>query len=286
MQDKISIIQTDRCFLNVRDTQVGFPLVMIHGWPESSYSWEAVLPYLTSEFRCIRPDLLGMGDSERTLEQGAYLKQELAKDILAVLDQLGISEFALVGHDWGGAIAQELAFLVPDRIKKLGILNINIIHNLKANLEVLEANKTRPFNMSWYQTFMQQTDLADQMIPNNEKVWLAHFLRFSKKRPFPEHLLEEYVRTFKIPNTATTSANLYRTMAEDVKHWITLAGKKHPMPMLYIYGKRDVVIIPEYLKYFEDCFEDFQIVEVDAGHFVQDEEPEIVGNALLAFLKD
>ena len=85
----------------------------------------------------IAPDLRGLGDSERTMEADLYQKAELAKDIVEMIDALNIDDFYLAGHDWGGVVAQEVALLVPGRVKKFVIMNIPVITNAKGNAEAM-----------------------------------------------------------------------------------------------------------------------------------------------------
>lgn len=287
MKNDISVdIQTARGTFRVRDTQEGYPLVFIHGWPQSSYCWQVLLPFLADDFRMIRPDTRGMGDSVRTLPVEDYLKQNLAQDMIALLDEMGIKEFGLVGHDWGGVIAQEIALAIPERVKRLAILNIIIINNAQGNLKVREALKERGYTHNWYQTFQQQSDLPEAMITGNEEAWVGHFLKMAKKRSFPNDALQEYFRTFKIAHTATTSANYYRALYYDMKRWATLSQVKFQMPGMYIHGSRDVVIIPEYTHHIEDCFADsVELISLEAGHFVQEELPQEVASALHGFFK-
>ena len=103
------------------------PLVLLHGWPQTSYCWHHVAPYL-KDFHVVAPDLRGMGDSNRDLNIKLYGKDEMAKEIFAIADALGIDQFFLGGNDWGGAIVQEMDFLHTERIKKLIILNMVIIN--------------------------------------------------------------------------------------------------------------------------------------------------------------
>lgn len=102
-------LSTPRGTFTYRKAGTGTPLVMVYGWPESSYSWEHVSQHLNAGFRIIAPDLRGLGDSERTVGQDHYHKSELAQDVICMLDALGIGQFQLVGHDWGGIVAQEMA---------------------------------------------------------------------------------------------------------------------------------------------------------------------------------
>ena len=79
----------------------GEPVVLLHGWPQSWYAWRYVMPELAKTRRVIAPDLRGLGDSSRPLE--GYDKKTIAHDVWRLLhDHLGLDEFCLVGHDWGG----------------------------------------------------------------------------------------------------------------------------------------------------------------------------------------
>jgi len=72
-----------------------------------------------------------------------------------MLDALGVEQFQLVGHDWGGVVAQEIALAVPGRVQRLVILNIAIINNLRGNQEVIEKVRSGSGSQYWYQHFMQ-----------------------------------------------------------------------------------------------------------------------------------
>jgi haloacetate dehalogenase len=281
-------IVVPRGTFNVRDrgNTDGFPLVMLHGWPESSYCWEAVTPFLNPAIRVIAPDLRGLGDSERTMKAELYQKAELAKDVVEILDALNIDTLFLAGHDWGGVVAQEVALLIPSRIKKMVIMNIPVITNAKGNAEAMAVTQSRGSVPNWYQYFQQQPGLAEAMIKGNEEVWIRYFFgRAGKMGKIPEKAIEEYVRCYRIENTPATGACYYRNMRYDAKRWATLAGVKFSMPTLYVYGNADVVVIPEYLNHIEDCFDSITVVQINAEHFVQEQEAEAVAASLNDFLR-
>lgn len=280
-------LSLSRGTFNVRDrgNTDATPLVMIHGWPESSYCWEAIIPFLNENLRVIAPDLRGLGDSERTMNKDCYLKQELAKDVIEIIDNLGVDRFFLAGHDWGGVVAQEVALAVPERVSRLVIMNIPVITNMRGNAEAMKVMQSRGSVPHWYQYFQQQPNLAEAMIPGNEDVWIRYFFgRAGHEGKIPEDAISEYIRCYSIENTPATGASYYRAMRKDAKRWKELAGTKYPMPSLYIYGNRDVVIIPEYLNHIYECFDDIKVVEVEAEHFLQEEKPETVANILNDFL--
>jgi haloacetate dehalogenase len=285
---KTSKISVSRGTFNVRDrgNKDGLPVVMLHGWPESSYCWEGVAAHLKPEIRVIAPDLRGLGDSERTMDVKAYQKVELAKDMIEVIDALGINEFFLVGHDWGGIVAQELALLVPDRVKKFVILNIPILTNVKGAEEAGKAMVAMKFFPLWYQYFQMQPILPEVMIKGNERTWVSFF--FGKKGQdgtIPKEAIAEYIRCYSIENTPATAASYYRSMALDAPHWATLIGKRFNMPSLYIYGNEDTVIIPANITHLEDCFDSIKVEQIKAAHFLQEEKPCEVAELMNSFFK-
>lgn len=277
----------NRGTFNVRDSgnNDGYPVVMIHGWPESSYSWELVSPFISDKLRIIAPDLRGLGDSERTLNQDLYQKRELARDMIEVINALGIQDFYLVGHDWGGNIVQEIAFAVPDRVKKLVIMNFPVLSNAAGNAEAQRVIRDKGSFVLMYQYFQQQKGLAEAMIKGNEEVWIRWLFRKpAGEAGVPEESIKEFIRCYAIEQTPFTGACYYRNMRNDMKRWQELAGRKLPMPSFYLYGNKDVVIIPAYLNHIEDCFENIQVVQLDLGHFLQEENPDLVAEHLNNFL--
>jgi len=289
MTMKTSKIAVSRGTFNVRDrgNKEGLPVVMLHGWPESSYCWEGVTAWLDPNLRVIAPDLRGLGDSERTIDVKAYQKVELAKDMIEVINALGIKEFFLVGHDWGGIVAQELAFLIPERVKKLVILNIPILTNIKGGEEVAKAMIAMRYMPYWYQYFQMMPGLPEVMIKGNERAWVSFF--FGKKGQdgtIPAEAVAEYIRCYSIENTPATAASFYRSMGLDAPHWATLPGKKFTMPSLYIYGNEDTVIVPANITHLEDCFDSIKVEQVKAAHFLQEEKPQEVAILMNSFFKE
>jgi haloacetate dehalogenase len=279
-------VSVSRGIFNVRDSGnlQGYPVVMIHGWPESSFTWESVRPFLGEGLRIIAPDLRGLGDSERTLQPDLYQKQELAKDIIEVLDELRIREFYLVGHDWGGNVVQEMAYAIPQRIKKLVVMNFPVLSNEKGNEEAMAIILKQGSVVLMYQYFQQQKGLPEAMIRGNEAVWITWcFGKAGREGKISPSVIEEYIRCYKIENTPATGAFYYRAMKLDRKRWLELSGRKIPIPTLYIYGNKDLVIIPEYLNHIENCFDRIEVKQIDAGHFLHEENPELISQMLNEF---
>lgn len=119
-------IHTGRLALHYLEAGRGEPLLLIHGWPQTSHCWHKVMPELAKHFRVIAPDLRGFGASEKS---GLPLsRRQLADDMLSLLDALEIDTAHVVGHDWGGMVAFKLALEYPQRIGKLCLVDCSTTH--------------------------------------------------------------------------------------------------------------------------------------------------------------
>jgi pimeloyl-ACP methyl ester carboxylesterase len=103
----------------------GEPVVLLHGFPQSSWSWRGVWPALAAAgYRVVAPDLRGYSPDARPADVEAYRMPHLVGDVLAVLDHLGAARACVVGHDWGAAIAWHLAARHPDRVRTLTAVSV------------------------------------------------------------------------------------------------------------------------------------------------------------------
>lgn len=261
------------------------PLMLVHGWPQSSYCWVEVVSFLP-EYYIITPDLRGLGDSERTLNVKAYTKDQLGLDLFALADNLGIAQFYLGGHDWGSAVVQEMALLQPERVHKLVLINMMIIHHAegkkKASIELIQQQ----FRSSWYQFFQSIPSFPEELLKGKEDVWIRFFSK-GMSRPITEEAIAEYTRCYQIPHTITTGANLYRSIPADRKRWKKYIGQKISVPTHIIHGILDPVVIKAFLHNVSVAFEQkVEISYLDGGHFICDEQPQEVAKQIQKFLKD
>ena len=116
-------------FVTLGDAQIayyedgdGTPLLLLHGCPFSSFIWRQVVPRLSSRYRCLAPDLLGLGDTETPPGADWSLPAQAAM-VVGFLDALGVDRAHVIGHDHGGAVAELLAAENPQRIDRLVISN-------------------------------------------------------------------------------------------------------------------------------------------------------------------
>lgn len=101
-------------------------LLLVHGWPQTAHCWHKLIPALAEQRHILAPDLRGFGQSDK---QGLPLSRaQLAADLLSLLDQEGLKEVDVVGHDWGGMVALKLAFDAPDRVTRLALVDCSTTH--------------------------------------------------------------------------------------------------------------------------------------------------------------
>lgn len=149
---KIDAFSEKKQFVQVGDTRVayydegsGAPILFLHGCPFSSFVWRNVIAALSGNFRCLAPDLLGLGDTE-TPESGDWSLRSQERMILGFLDSVGLRHCHLVGHDHGGAIAELLAAEHPNRIDRLILTNAEAYDNWPSQEERPFAKVTQvPF---------------------------------------------------------------------------------------------------------------------------------------------
>lgn len=122
-----SFVKCGDVTLSVHRAGQGVPLVLLHGYPQNHHCWEKVAPTLAEHFDVIIPDLRGYGDSDAPPDDDAhtvYSKRTMALDIIRLLDVLGIDKAHVLGHDRGGRVAYRFALDHPERLLKLGIIEI------------------------------------------------------------------------------------------------------------------------------------------------------------------
>jgi len=122
----------------------GYPVLLLHGFPDSSHLWRNQIPHLVNAgLRVIAPDLRGFGKSEKPSETEAYSLPVILGDVIGILDQLDAPWAHVIGHDWGAGVAWALAALYPDRVERLVALSVGHPATFfKAGLEQREK--------SWY----------------------------------------------------------------------------------------------------------------------------------------
>jgi pimeloyl-ACP methyl ester carboxylesterase len=262
-------------------------VVLLHGFPESWYSWRHQIPVLAAHFRVAVPSLRGYGASDRPADVAAYAMPRLTGDVRGLIRALGAADAAVVGHDWGGGIAWAFAIDHPDACRKLAVCNCP--H--PAIFQKALLSNPRQMLRSWYMLFFQIPRLPEWILTRNhlaavERAFRSMVVR-KDREVFSDADLRELKRAFDPPGAMTAAVNYYRAQVRDPSNMkrYSLDSRIH-CPTLLVWAEDDVALGKELTVGTEKLIDaPFQLRFVpDCSHWVQQERPEAVNEALLAFL--
>ncbi len=277
-------IETNGIRLNVVQAgpEDGPLLILLHGFPEFSYGWRKQIPYLASAgYRVWAPDQRGYNVSDKPEGIAAYSLDQLAADVIGLIDAAGQEKAYLVGHDWGGAVAWWTAANYPDRLEKMVILNV-------PHGAVLQKNLRKNFTQlrkSWYFFFFQIPWLPETMArQQNWKRSVQSLKNSSRPGTFTADDLDQYRRAWSQPQAYRSMINWYRAMLQ--KPPSPPANSRITVPTLLIWGAKDRFLGRELAQPSIDRCDDGRLVFIEeATHWVQHEEPEQVNELISAFLE-
>jgi haloacetate dehalogenase len=258
----------------------GAPLVMLHGYPQTAQMWRKVAPALLDQYCVVCPDLRGYGDSEKPRE--GYDKRTMARDIHVLMEALGHSRYAVVGHDRGARVAHRLALDYPDAVSKLCVLDIVPTHTVFSNTgrELAAAY--------WHWFFFQAPDLPEIMLGAAAEPFLRHMLRALTFRAgaIEEPMVREYLRAFTLPGTIRAGLEDYRAAATaDFADDERDLDRRVRCPLLAIWGEFGKMHkLFDVLATWREKAQDVRGRPLACGHFIPEEAPQELLAELRAFL--
>jgi pimeloyl-ACP methyl ester carboxylesterase len=259
-------------------------ILLLHGFPECWYAWRYQLPALAQAgFRVVAPDLRGYNLSDKPRGVHAYRMECFIGDVKGLIQTLGEDRAVVVGHDWGGVIAWQLAISEPQMVKKL------IILNAPHPQRYLEALKT-PGQLlrSWYVLFFQLPWLPELMIRSFGFAGLRQRLLNEPVHAdaFDEVTVKVYQRALGQPGALTAALNYYRAGFRSLVRGLRPNIQPIEMPTLVIWGEQDRYLGADLLEGLEPWVKDLTVERfADASHWVQAEVPERVNERMLQFLR-
>jgi haloacetate dehalogenase len=259
----------------------GPPVVLLHGWPQTWFCWRKLLAPLAERFTVVAPDLRGYGLSDKPPR--GYDKRTMAGDVRALVEQLGHSRVSLVGHDRGARVAHRYALDHPREVERLAVLDII---PTRAMFGRLDAQLARGF---WHWLFHLQPDLPELLVGGHVESYLRWFFeRWTHNRAAVEEAVPEYVRAFSAPGALRAAFDDYRaTYPEDLDadEASAAAGDKLTMPLLALWGATGLTGRLPVVDIWREYATDVQGEPIQAcGHFLPEEQPEVVAERLLRFL--
>jgi pimeloyl-ACP methyl ester carboxylesterase len=265
-------IAGDGVELAVLDVGEGRPVVLLHGFPDSSHLWRHQQPALVDAgFHVVAPDLRGFGESDRPEHVDDYAIGNSVRDVLAVLDTLELERASIVGHDFGAVVAWLVAAFAPDRVERLVALSVGHPGARERTLEEREK--------AWYQLFFQFEE-AEELLRRDDWKLMRELLRGAGD-------LERYLVDLARPGALTAGLNWYRANLAPARE---LAARPPvpaiAAPTLGIWSSGDNYLTEDrMIRSAEHVCGPWRYERIEgASHWLQLDQPERVNALLVEFL--
>lgn len=287
---KQSQIDVNGVTLNYVMAGEGPPLLLLHGHPQTLAIWHKVAGELAKHFTVVAADLRGYGDSskpEGAADHSTYSKRSMAKDSVELMQKLGFDTFHLCGHDRGGRTGHRLAIDHPNVLRSLTVLDIAPTLAMYEKTDIALARSY----FHWF-LMLQPAPLPERLIGADPEFWLKSLMggRHAGLKPFTPEALAEYVRCIKLPGTVHALCEDYRASGGiDLDHdrQDREAGLRIKCPVLALWGSNATI---------ERCFDaiaewsavadDVRGASVPCGHYIAEEQPELLIEHLLGFIEE
>ncbi len=252
----------------------GPAVVLLHGFPETWYTWRQVMPLLAERHTVIAPDLRGVGCS--SLEPAGYDKQSMARDVHTLVRMLGVDRVALVGHDLGGMVAYAYARQYRGEVSHLVVSGAALPgFGLERLLDFRQPGQGLP-----HLVFFMQPRIPELLITGRERDYFAAFI--ASPTVLDSGALDVYARAYARPGRLTAALNQYRTLYTDAEDNRRDAAPPLTMPTLALAGAGETHLSADSLRQVARDVQETSIP--DAGHYLQEERPADFALALAAFL--
>ena len=264
--------------LHVATDGAGPAILFLHGFPEHWRMWTDAMAHFAPTHRVVAPDQRGYNLSTRPVEVSDYRARHLVEDVLQLADALGIGRFVLVAHDWGGAIAWNVAAWHPDRVERLVI--VNAPHPITFRRELMDNPAQQ--RASAYMGLFRSVHAERVMTEDNYRRLAVMTLDLwgANGGPASEAHRNAWREAWSQPGALTGMLNWYRasplyppadgeTLAE-----LDPAQFHVRVPTLVIWGERDTALLPCLLDGLEAHVDHLEVTRIpDASHWVMHERP-------------
>lgn len=255
-------------------------VILLHGFPEFWYGWRHQIPTLTAAgFRVLAPDQRGYNLSEKPTGLDAYHLDQLAADVVGLIDAAGHEQAYLVGHDWGGAVAWWTAMHYPQRLKKLAILNAPHPSVMRRYIQRSLGQRLK----SWYFLFFQLPGLPESLLlMNGARAAESLFRRTANPGSFDDADIKAYRQAWQQPGAMTGMINWYRSIVQ--RRPASVRDSHVHVPTRILWGANDIALSREMASDSVHYCDDGSVGWFDnATHWVQHDAPDRVNRELLDF---
>jgi len=318
-QPRHRVIDTNGIRMHVAEQGEGPLVVMCHGFPESWYSWRHQLAALAEAgYHAVAPDMRGYGETERPGAVEQYTLLHLVGDIVGLLDAFGVEGAVIAGHDWGAPVAWHCALMRPDRFR--GVIGLSVPYRPRGSVPPTSV-MPQTDDAVFYQLYFQKPGVAEAEFERDPRRTLAMMLLGASGNAPPRDvsagvgmvprnggMIPEFVGEVPLPPWLGAAdldvyagefaragfrggLNGYRNIDRNWELLAPFAGARVEVPALYVAGDRDLVVafrgaadliarlssvVPKLTK---------TIMLPGCGHWTQQERPDEVNAAMIAFLR-
>ncbi len=264
----------------------GDPILFLHGNPESSYIWRNIIPHLSPLGRCVAPDLIGFGKSDKPdIEYRVFDHIKYVEEFIRALE---LKNITFVIHDWGSAIGFHYAMGNPDNVKGLAMMEAHLRpiptwRDFADDEQIIEGFKAfRTPNVGW-DLIVNKNIFLEQILPACVKRKLSDKEVEAYQAPFQDPAsrrpLWRFPNDIPVEGEPADTAALFEAYSEKLK--------KSPIPKLLIYFDGGVIIKEGELAWARENLPNLKTVKVaDSIHFVQEDDPHAVGHAIAEWYKE
>ena len=258
-------------------------VVLLHGFPEFWYAWRHQIPALADAgYRVVAPDTRGYNLSSKPGGVRPYAVDRLAADVAGLVRWCGEERAGVVGHDWGGAAAWEVAMRHPEVVERLAILNVphprRLLESMRNPLQLLRFS---------YIFFFQLPALPEAALAAGNHAVLRRVLTTDPRRPgaYSPADIERYVEAWSQPGALAAALNYYRASVRRNPRAAAAEMKVIDAPTLVIWGERDVVLGGNLAQPDPSWVPDARVERLpEASHWVPADEPDRVSELLIDFM--
>jgi pimeloyl-ACP methyl ester carboxylesterase len=253
----------------------GDPVVLLHGYAQTSHMWRPLMAKLASTHTVMAPDLRGAGQSSTPAD--GYTKAAMAQDIHALVSKLGYKKIQIVGHDIGLMVAYAYAAQYPGEVERIALMDAFLpgVGNWRDVWLMRDL---------WHFHFYGKTPLA--LVRGRERIYFEHFwndFAADPKHSVPERDRRIYAKAYARPGGMRSGFEYFRAFEQDAKDFASFASKPLPMPMLVLTGeKASGEFLIEQGRLVATNVEG--VIVRKSGHWLMEEAPDQVIPKLVQFL--
>jgi haloacetate dehalogenase len=260
----------------------GPTVVLLHGWAQSWWAWQRLMPALAQRFRVVAPDLRGVGGS--SVPAGGFDKRTMARDIYGLAEQLGTPEISVVGHDIGGMVAYAYAAQFPEAVRAAALASVLVPEPSWRELPLLPGGPVWP----WWWAFHSVDRIADKLIGDNLEYYLNVFFDFQYPGLNQDTWSitaadrERFVAAYAGPGSLGAGLGWFRAFGQDIDDNQNWLAAQLDVPWLALGDPRVIAGMAEQGRRISS---NSRAVEISpSGHWVLQQQPGQVVDTLLPFL--